>query len=458
MFTLDDILTATGGRLVAAGGGSGRITGISTDTRTIRPSQAFLALKGRNYDGHAFIGDALEGGARCVIGSDASLLSSCSSKYARACMIAVEDTTRALGDIARRHRDRFDLPVIAVTGSNGKTTTKDMIACCLSGKCRVLKTEGTRNNHIGVPLTLLKLKASCGCAVLELGTNHPGEISYLAHIARPTLGVITNIGPSHLEHLGSLAGVLREKYSMSKYLNGPAVMVLNADDPMLEREIRKPRAGLVTLSYGITNRADFSGRICSVKRKAVRLRINDRRAVTLPAWGMHNVYNALAALAVAAIMGIPYRDSAARLQEFRLPSRRLNVSCIRDVLIIDDTYNSNPLSLIRALETLRDIRVKGRKIFVMGDMLELGEQEELFHREAGEALSRVCDALITVGKLSRFAADAAQMFGFNTEQIFTCASAPEARDILLRKLRPVSGDVVLVKGSRSMAMEKVLGR
>jgi UDP-N-acetylmuramoyl-tripeptide--D-alanyl-D-alanine ligase len=369
--------------------------------------------------------------------------------------IKVKNTTHALGDIARYRRKQFHIPLIAVTGSNGKTTTKEMIACVLSKKFKVLKNEGTKNNQVGVPLTLLRLDSSYNIAVLELGTNHPGEIEYLTKVCQPNIGVITNIGPSHLEFLHSLKGVFREKHKLLESLGNPYLAVLNCDDAYLRKEALKKNKRPFIFGFGRRNHSDFS--VSDVRHLSNRLefRVNQKYKFTLDTLGYYNIYNALAAIAIARIFGMDYKDIASQLANFDFPQGRLKLIQLKQANFIDDTYNSNPFSLRQALDALANFTNKGRKIFVMGDMLELGRGAEPFHRQAGRRLAEICDALITVGTLSKFAAGAALSYGFDARNIFSCSSAKAAREILLNKIAPGPDDIVLVKGSRAMKMEEI---
>lgn len=446
MFKISELVKATGGKLIC-GNKNLAVNGVSTDSRSIKNGEVFIAIKGENFDGYDFIDDAIRKGASCIIGDKIA-------KSAVAC-IKVNDPVKALGDIAHYHRKKFCIPIVAVTGSNGKTTTKDMIAWLLQKDFCVLKNEGTKNNHIGLPVTLLKLRKEHQVAVLEAGTNHFGEVAYLSKVCEPNIGVITNIGPSHLEHLKDLNGVFKEKYTLINKLKSPYIGILNSDDALLNRQlvskIRKP----FILGFGIKEKSDFNASGIKYHASRIEFYVNCKNRFTLNTLGAHNIYNALAAIAVARIIGLEYNDIAARLAEFSFPQGRLNLIKLKNVSFIDDTYNSNPLSLSSALETLSIIESKGRKIFVMGDMLELGGKKELLHQKAGAQVARVCDTLISVGILSKFAAEAAEKHGLHSDKIFTCNTSTEAKDILFNRLNLHEDDIVLVKGSRCMKMEEI---
>ena len=451
MFRVDELIEATKGRLINQAGDT-IIRGISIDSRTIHSKHAFIAIKGSNFDGHDFIGEAIKKGATCIIKES---VSEAKDKGRRVTFIEVRDTTKALGDIARFQRRKFNIPVIAVTGSNGKTTTKEMIAHILSRKFKVLKNEGTKNNQIGLPLTLLKLNSSYDIAVLEVGTNHFGEVDYLTKVCQPNMGIIINIGPSHLEYLRDLGGVFREKYKIIENLEKPYIGILNADDDLLKRKIFIKSGKAIILGFGIKDHCDFSASGPRNFNDKIEFCVNQKYKFTLKTLGYYNIYNALAAIAVARIFGIAYKDIILRLNTFDFPQSRLKFRELNSVKFIDDTYNSNPLSLRQALKVLANFRTAGRKIFVMGDMLELGSYKKSFHYQAGQEAAGCCDVFIAVGNLSKLAAKAVRASRFDTKNIFTCQTITEARKILFNKLSLKKGDLVLVKGSRLMKMEEI---
>jgi UDP-N-acetylmuramoyl-tripeptide--D-alanyl-D-alanine ligase len=450
MFTVQELIQVANAKIIS-GSPDIRVKGISIDSRTINNGEAFLALKGDNFDGHDFISVAQGKGASCIIKEAGQG----KIKPGKCAVLEVKDSINALGRIANFHRRRFDIPVIAITGSNGKTTTKDMVAWVLAKRMKVLKTEGTKNNHIGLPLTLLKLNSHDQAAVVELGTNHFGEIKNLAEICLPDIGIITNIGPSHLEHFGNELGVLREKFSLVENLRSSRIAILNADDRFLRRKISEKKTNGLILSFGVNRISDF--RITDLDRAGedLEFRVNGQRKLVLKTIGACNVYNSLAAISCARILGLSYSEIAAGLADFEFPSGRLKLRKFDSARFIDDTYNSSPASLKQALYALEDFSAQGAKILIMGDMMELGEDKEEFHYEAGKHIARVCDKFIAVGKLSKIAADAARHSGFDTGNIYSCASSEEAREILFNRVIPDKKDVVLVKGSRAMKMERI---
>ncbi|MFH1198879.1 MAG: UDP-N-acetylmuramoyl-tripeptide--D-alanyl-D-alanine ligase [Candidatus Omnitrophota bacterium] len=450
MFKVSEILKATGGRLLS-GSADAIVKDISIDSRVVKPGDAFIAIKGNRFDGHKFVEAAVSKGASCIICAPQII----DYRLQDIAVIQAQDTTQALGDIARFNRERFNIPVITITGSNGKTTTKEMIAHVLAKKFKVLKNIGTENNHIGLPMTLLNLNDYYDFAVLEAGTNHPGEIEYLARIAQPNIAAITNIGQSHLKYLKDTESVFYEKTSLLRYLREPAVALLNADDRWLSIALNQENKGFKAFGFGVNNNADIKVSDMRFFEGCMWFIVNSKYKFKLNTIGAHNIYNALIAIFIARVFGMEYKDIALQLSSFEFPKSRLKLLELEKIKFIDDTYNSNPLSLRHALDVLAHMEVRGRKIFVMGDMLELGADEEFFHRQAGENAAKSCDYLITVGRLSQLAAQVARDGGFNNDKVFNCKDIHEAREVLLSKIIPQAEDIVLVKGSRSMRMEEI---
>ena len=432
------------------------IKGVSIDSRTIKSGELFIAIKGNRFDGHNFIPEAIRKGAKAVIGS--VRCGQCIDQ-SRAAYIKVADTRRALADLARFHRKRFNIPVIAVTGSNGKTTTKDMLVWILSSRNKVLSNPGTQNNSIGVSLALLKLDTSHDIVVLELGTNHFGEIAYLVNIAQPNFGIITNIGPAHLEHLRNLSGVYKEKMSLLKNLLAPKISILNADEPRFRKAKNNKQTFVIT--YGMKNKCNFQARTIKLSsKKTIEFSVNSnhRWRMRLNTIGYVNIYNALAAITVARLLGWNYESISQRLARFVFPPGRMRLIRLNDVSFFDDTYNANPASLSEALRVLREFRVRGRRILVMGDMLELGQSSQRFHRQAGIQIARTCDAFISVGRLAEISARWAVRLGLSKQRVFCCPDSRKAGNLLFKTIKPDCRDLILVKGSRLMNMEEVLNR
>ncbi|MBI1992488.1 MAG: UDP-N-acetylmuramoyl-tripeptide--D-alanyl-D-alanine ligase [Candidatus Omnitrophica bacterium] len=449
-WTVHQILEATGGRLVR-GRPAGSISGIAIDSRRLVPGEAFVAIKGTRLDGHRFIEEAAHRGASCLI---VSCLPTPANGSASLPTILVEETTRALGDLARYHRRRFTRPVVAVTGSCGKTTTKELIAHLLGSAEAILKTTGTQNNHIGVPLTLLRMAPHHQAAVVELGSNHPGEIAYLASIAEPDVALITNVGPVHLEFFGSVAGVLREKLSLLEALPSEGSAVLPGDqlDVCLEAS-RHLDPTVRRISFGTTDRCDLQALDIRRAREGMLLRLRDHGSLwAIPLVGYHNVENALAALACVWALGVPLSEARDRLGSFQpLPLRSQVVRC-NGLTILNDCYNANPLSFARALETLKDMDVR-RKVAIVGDMLELGSYAPSAHQAIGRLATQLgIDAVIAVGQYADAVAQGVQQSEAGGG-VATYRTVPELLQALPDTLR--EGDGLLIKGSRKLNLEQV---
>jgi len=443
---LSDVIAAMGGEL-AQGGAEADVTGVSTDSRTLRPGDLFFALAGENADGHEFAAAALASGASAAVVSR--------PVEASGAVIRVPDTLVALGDLAAWHRRRFDVRVVAVTGSVGKTTTKEMIAAVLAPRFKVLKNAGNFNNEIGVPLTLFQLEPDHQILVQEMAMRLPGEIADLAEIVRPDIGVITNVGLSHIERLGSPDAIAAAKAELIEALPPDGISILNADDPYFDYLSGKSAGGVV--SFGIASgdvRAKDVG-IDSEGWPCFTVVVGQATfPVALPIVGEHNVPNALAAAAVGLCFGLPASDIAEALEGFSPPEKRANVFFARGGWkVFDDTYNASPASMASALRTLAAMN-GARKIAVLGDMLELGDHARPAHLEIGKlAAESGLSVLVTVGELARGIAAGARSAGFkgDTQQF---AASDEAAAALKDGVRP--GDVVLVKGSRAMKMENIV--
>ncbi|MBI2885521.1 MAG: UDP-N-acetylmuramoyl-tripeptide--D-alanyl-D-alanine ligase [Candidatus Omnitrophica bacterium] len=454
MWTVAGILEAVEGRLMeqALAPETLRripVERIALDSRRVNPGEAFVALTGRRLDAHAFIPEAVGRGAACLVVSRAL------EQLVSVPTIQVEDTTRALGRLAAAHRRRFALPVVAVTGSCGKTTTKELLAHLLSHQHRVLKTAGTQNNHIGVPLTLLQLSAAHEMAVVELGSNHSGEIAYLAGLASPTMAVITNVGPAHLEFFGSIEAIFREKLSLLSALPPGGTAVLPGDqlDVLLQAQARLPEGARV-VTFGSTERCDVQA-VAIRKRPegwSLRLRgVAGEFVMSLP--GSHNVENALAALACVSALGVPLESVQEPLSRFAGLPMRSEVFRCGDVTIVNDCYNANPLSFARALEILQDVEAQ-RKVVIAGDMLELGAHAVGAHRSIGElAATSGCGLLIGVGAFAQAILDGAAASPSAPARLVAAADVSELLPMLSTLIRP--GDGVLIKGSRGARLEQV---
>lgn len=420
--------------------------GVSTDTRSLAPDQLFVALKGPNFDGNAFVTNAASRGASGAVVSE--------RLEASLPLIEVEDTLLALGDLAADWRRRMPARVVGLTGSNGKTTLKEMIASCLSRVGSTLATEGNLNNEIGVPLMLLRLSPGHDYAVIEMGANHAGEIAYLTGRAAPEIVAITNAGPAHLEGFGSIEGVARAKGEILEGSPRPEAVVLNADDDYFDYWCSRA-TDVRVISFGTRVEADIrvSNAAASVSGLLFDLSIlGETRRIELPFGGLHNAMNAAAAAGVATALGLSFDDIAAGLSESRPVAGRLRrVRGARGLQIFDDSYNANPSSVRAAAEFLG--AQPGEGWLVLGDMAELGEGADRFHREVGEhARASGVVRLFATGPLSRASVKA---FGPGAEWFENVDALNEALALALPPAAPVS---LLVKGSRSMRMERVVKR
>ena len=426
---------------------AGELTEIVTDSRKVTPGCLFAAIRGEHADGHDYIASAFEKGAACCLAERVP-----EETGAGGCLLLVPDTVAALQQIAGAYRKEFHkIPLIGVTGSVGKTTMKEMVFAALSRRFRVHKTEGNFNNDLGVPLTLFGLREEHEAAVVELGVSHPGDMARIASIAAPTMAVYTNIGDAHLEYLGSREGVLKEKSSMNMYLPEEAAVFCNGDDPLLAT--MPCRDGLRKVLYGL-------GEDCAVRASGIETLPDGTTAcditagaqcfrVVIPAFGEHMVYAALGAAAVGLTLGLTAEEIAAGISDYAPVGRRARFYRAGALTLIDDCYNANPTSMTAALRSLSRLEVKGRKVAVLGDMLELGEASEALHRETG-TLARECGIglVLTTGTQARCIAEGA---GREIARHF------EEKTDLIRALPTLlaPGDAVLVKASRGAQFEEI---
>lgn len=452
IFSVCGLLEATGGELVK-GNPEGRFSGVSIDSRSVKDNDIFIAIKGERFDGHNFVAEAIEKGACCVIVAKDKAVAL--GNRVPCSLISVKDTTESLINLAYYHRKRFDIPVVCISGSNGKTTTKEILTELLSTKYNVLKNEGNQNNAMGLSLTLLNLKSEHKIAVLELGTNHFGEIRELTRIASPNVGIITNIGPAHLEFFQDARGVLKEKWQLIEELSPPCIAILNADDVSLKEKMSflPHDADMNIFTFAIKENADFRASAIRCSGRKTHFLIKNK-PIVLNTISRANVYNALAAYAASRIFSIDAFDIVEKFKNMKFPKARFEVKKINGVNVIDDAYNANPASFSWALESLKNIRSRGRKIVVIGDMLELGREKETLHRDVGVLLcaSKV-DMIVAVGPLSHIASEAAVKRGFDTKQVYKCLSNKEAKKIISDIAK--ANDTVLLKGSRAMKLEEI---
>jgi UDP-N-acetylmuramoyl-tripeptide--D-alanyl-D-alanine ligase len=467
--TLAQAASWMGGAL-EAGAGDLSFEKVSIDSRTLEAGQLFFAIIGPNHDGHRFIEQAFERGAIGVVASKETALSPSAARAKREPdergarralmnapepLIRVSDTTRALQDLAAMVRQESGMKVVAITGSMGKTTTKEATALALGGRFRVLKSEKNLNNEYGLPLSILRHHDE-NVGVFELGMSAPGELARLTEIAKPDVGVLTNVAEVHREFFPSLEAIARAKGELFDGLPDEAVSVVNADDPLVLSEARR-FAGR-QIRFGLHDGADV--RVVRFLREDEGIRFSvryeDQEAeVRAPVCGKHNVYNLLAALTVAVVLGLPLAVAAMELAELTPPPHRgQRVRLGEGIVIIDETYNSNPAALGSVLESFAEERAR-RRVAVLGDMLELGDRAEVLHRESGrKAAQSGLDLLIGVGPLGRFIVQEACRAGMSDTSTLFAETAADAAELLADRIE--SGDIVLLKASRGVGLDHAL--
>ena len=422
---------------------------VSTDSRTLKSGELFVALRGENFDGHNFLESAAKAGAGGAI-VESTWKGEIPSNFA---LIRAKDTLQAYQELAANYRKSLTLKVVAITGSNGKTSTKDFTAAVLARQFQVAKTEGNFNNHVGLPRTILEATSEDEVGVWEIGMNHPGEIAALAKLAAPDVAIITNIGLAHIEFVGSRKKIAEEKGALAEAVGIEGTVILNADDPF-SRSIAPRVRGKVVLagtSTGTIRASEInqteSGADFTISEGAHRCRAQ------LPVPGLHMVQNALLAVAAGRVFGVSLEDCAAGLAAAPLAKARLQIKQIGGVEFIDDSYNANPDSMKAALRTLAELPADGKRIAVLGEMRELGDELDRGHREVGETAATLkIDYLIAIGNVAAAIYDAAKRAGL--EKIAIVASTSEAAELLGEIAAP--GDLVLVKGSRLARTERVI--
>ncbi len=465
--TLQDVWEAIGGEPGASPPEyrDTKITGVVTDSRRATEGSLFVALKGEHADGHQFVGDAVSNGARAILcregwPSPAGTLDARAGELPPApppdgaICFRVKDTLYAMQDLAGHWRKKFDARVIGITGSVGKTSTKELVASVTAQKFSTLKSEGNYNNEIGLPLTLLRLRPHHQIAVLEMGMYAIGEIARLAEISRPEIGVVTNVGPVHMERLGTIERIAQAKTELVQALPPDGVAILNADDPLVAAMADETKARV--FRYGMTPESDlWADDVEGLGMDGIRFWIHygdEKLNVHLPLLGLHSVHTALRATAVGLVLGLSWEEILRGLQGENAQLRLLVTPGINGSTILDDTYNASPDSDIADLNLLDDL--DGRKIAVLGDMLELGAYEEKGHQLVGRRAAEVVSRLITVGPRAAIIGQEALACGMNPEDVWMVNDNEEAVSILKEILQP--GDYVLVKGSRSMRMEQIV--
>lgn len=441
------IAEITGGHLMQ-NGASVELQGFSTDSRMLQPGELFIPLRGDNFDGHDYMNQAIQNGAAACLSEEmiGGLLVP---------VIKVNNTLKALGDLAAAMRRQFSAPVVGITGTSGKTTCKEMLAAILESLGPGLKSAGNFNNLIGVPLTLFNLQPEHRWAVVEMGMSERGEIARLAEIATPNIGLITNVGAGHLENFDGISGVARAKGELFIGLPSDGVALINADD----QEVRAlPVAnGVRRVLFGTDRDADIRAENISGHNGSVSFDLiieGHEQRVVLPLPGRHNVGNALAAAAAANVIGVELKDIVAGLETFKLcPGRMELFGLPEDIVVLDDSYNANPLSVHAALDALHDLDSAGRRIAVLADMLELGPTAPELHHQIGTIAAERVDWLFTYGSLAEEIAQGAIDEGLPANRVFKAKTHDELAANLLELLQ--KGDRILVKGSRGMRMEKV---
>ena len=455
--SLDKLAKVTGGEILPGpSAGDQVIRGISIDSRNIDKGSLFVAIPGERFDGHQFVRQAVDKGARAVIMAKDKREAAGQEVLKKAAVWLVEDTKKALRDMASWYRGKFDIPTVAVTGTNGKTTTKDMIAEVLSSRYQVHKSPHSYNNLVGVPLTIFQLNSHSEALVLELGMSSPNEIAILTRIAHPDVGVITNIGPAHLESMVSVERIARAKFELPENMSSPKTLVLNADDLILAKRIKQKKKDEQVISFGIESQADFAADKIGLNGDGhITFRVNKDLTIGLRLLGRHNVYNALAAFAVGRLKEVDPQEIKRSLEKYNPPDLRMELVRIGNIRVINDSYNANPVSMEKALETQKSIQTSGRKIAVLGDMLELGEKGPDFHLEVGrKAVQSGVDLLVVVGELAGFIGRGAREAGMSSDQVLAFDNNEKVSLYLLENLR--DGDLLLVKGSRKMKTEEVV--
>lgn len=432
--------------------------GISTDSRTIGPGEIFFALKGERYDGHDFLTDVVKaGGAGVIVEHGAAVPEQLATDGL--VVITVASTLDALGDLARWWRKQWARKVVAITGSNGKSTTKEMTASILAREANTKKSPGSFNNLVGLPLTILSLEESHEMAVLEMGMNRPGEIARLTQIADPDIGLITNVATAHLEGLGDIHGVIEAKGELLREMSDNSTAVLNGDDEFFSELASKARGPIVTFGLGKTNQIRGENiKKLSHGAQAFDIRLNSEQvAVSLELPGTHNVYNALAAAAVASCLSLSKQVIASGLKGFIPLGGRFQVTELKgDIRIIDDTYNANPSSLGAALQTVEELRANKQGLVVaLGEMLELGRETSQYHIDAGKLVASAgARYLVALGEHGAHIIEGARRAGMKRDQTYLASSHAEMIEALRANVR--EHDIVLLKGSRKVSLDKVV--
>jgi UDP-N-acetylmuramoyl-tripeptide--D-alanyl-D-alanine ligase len=424
---------------------------VCTDSRQAQPGDLFIAIPGERHDAHAFLPEVMKKGTTAFLVEKAKAV----PQLPDCGIVAVENTRVALGQIAACYRKDFSLPIIAVAGSNGKTTTKELIASVLRQKLNTLWSEASFNNDIGVPLSLLRLENSHHVAVLEVGTNHPGELAPLLKMIQPKFGVITNIGREHLEYFGDLAGVAKEEGALAEMLPADGKLFINGDNDWTAEIVKRTKAKVVRA--GLTSGNDWRGSNIRPDKSGITFTVETAQPefagdYRINLLGRHQVGNSLLALAIGVELGLSRAEIENGLAECRPPKMRLQVWELNGVRVLDDAYNANTDSVLAALQTLKDLPCKGRRVAVLGDMAELGAHTEAAHLEVGHRAAELgVDQLFTIGRNAAITARAAREAGLM--RVLEFQDVEPAADAVKKFLKP--GDVLLLKASRSSRLERI---
>lgn len=442
-FTIEEVRRACDGEYIVKA--DGVVSDVAIDSRKVTDGTLFVPIAGERVDGHDYIASAFENGASVCLSEKQDI------KAAGGAVIGVKSTVKAIGEIAAAYKRKYNVPTVAVTGSVGKTTTKDMIAAVMSKMGSCLKTEGNFNNELGLPLTVFRLEKEHKSAVLEMGMSEFGEIHYLADIARPDVAVITNVGMSHIENLGSREGILKAKTEIADFFGRDNVLIINADNDMLKTMDRDKECRVIT--YAIDGDADYTAENivdngldgCNFTAVTPKERIE----IKLNAAGVHNVYNALSAIAVGEHFGISAKDIADAIESFELTKMRMTIEKYKDATLINDCYNASFDSIKAGLDVLA--KSKGRRVAVLGDVLELGEFAKQTHLDIGGLCAGRADVLIAAGDNAKYIAEGAKNEGVG--EVFYRETTDEAATLAAELVK--NGDTILVKASRGMHFEKI---
>ena len=455
---IKDILKCTNGKLII-GDTEKECKNYSKDTRTIKKGDTYIGIKGEKFDGSSFWKDALNNGAETVIINNIKLDEIEEYKKQNKNIIRVEDTIKAIGEMAsykmKIQKEKYNLKVVGVTGSVGKTSTKDIIANVLSKKYKVLKTEGNNNNHIGLPLTILRLQDE-EIAVIEMGMNHFGEISYLTKIAKPDIAVITNIGTSHIGNLGSRENILKAKLEILEGMDKKKI-VINNDNDLLNKWYLENKNNIEIHTFGIKNESEFNAKNIKLKENSSEFiceNKNEKINIEVPVGGEHFILNALCGLTVGKLLNLNNQEIKNGIKDFKLTAKRMEINHLKNnITIINDSYNASYESMKASISNLKNMNGE-RKIAVLGDMFELGDFSEKLHKEVGtEIYKNKIDKLYLIGNYSKFIGEEAEKEGYKKENIFYFENKDELFNNLKNNLK--SGDVILIKASNGMKLFEI---